>query len=180
MPVLITALVYLCLAAAVLAVRGKPAYPAAKALAGAGFCALALVCALRPGGSPWPMPLPAAFALLRRGGCGHGSVQPAPPRPGAAVGRRAVCGGTSLLYRGAVAPHPATLWCFVFALLAAALLALALRRGLLDMGRLGGMGVGYCFAVSLMAAQGTALALHAPRRAPFCSPRAACCSGPPT
>lgn len=41
MMVMFAAAGYLALAAAVLALRGRPAYPAAKAMAGAGFCVLA-------------------------------------------------------------------------------------------------------------------------------------------
>ena len=165
MPVLITALVYLCLAAAVLAARGKPAYPAAKALAGAGFCALALVCALRPGASPWPLPLPAAFVLCAAGDVAMGLYNLHRSARALRWGGVLFAAGHLCLIAGLWRRTRPTLWCFVFALLAAALLALALRGGVLDMGRMGGMGVGYCFAVSLMAAQGTALALHAPQPA---------------
>lgn len=163
MAVVLCTVVYLALAGAVLAVRGRPTYPAVKALAGAGFCAVALSAAWQLGGSPWPWPLPAAFPLCAAGDAAMG-IYNLYRRP------RALGWGAALFAAGHLC-FLAGLWrrtrpgmlCVVFAAAAAAALAWLLRRGVLDMGRLGGCGVGYCFAVSLMAAQAAALAVSAPQ-----------------
>ena len=160
-------LLYLALAGGVLALRGKPAYPAAKALAGAGFCALAGVCMLRQGGSPWPWPLPAGFVLCAAGDVAMG-VYNLHRRTRAllwgivlfAAGH--LCFLTGLFRCGA--PGPGAL---VFAAAMALVLGLLLRRGRLDMGRLARGGLLYCFAVSLMAGQSAALALAVPRPGPL-------------
>lgn len=160
-------LLYLALAGGVLALRGKPAYPAAKALAGAGFCALAGVCMLRQGGSPWPWPLPAGFVLCAAGDVAMG-VYNLHRRTRAllwgivlfAAGH--LCFLTGLFRCGA--PGPGAL---VFATAMALVLGLLLRRGRLNMGRLAPGGLLYCFAVSLMAGQSAALALAVPRPGPL-------------
>ena len=160
-------LLYLALAGGVLALRGKPAYPAAKALAGAGFCALAGVCMLRQWGSPWPWPLPAGFVLCAAGDVAMG-VYNLHRRTRAllwgivlfAAGH--LCFLTGLFRCGA--PGPGAL---VFAAAMALVLGFLLRRGRLDMGRLAPGGLLYCFAVSLMAGQSAALALAVPRPGPL-------------
>ncbi|HJD20928.1 MAG TPA: lysoplasmalogenase [Candidatus Gemmiger faecigallinarum] len=155
--------VYLVLAAAVPMLRGRAAYPAAKALAGLGFCAVAAASAWQLGGSPWPWPLPAGFALCAAGDVAMGLYnlhrRPAALRWGVllfAAGHLCFLAG---LWRR-MRPGPAA---FALAAAAAAALALLLCRKTLDMGRQGGWGVAYCFAVSLMAAQSGALALAAPQ-----------------
>ena len=159
---LLVCIIYLALAAAVVALRGRPAYPAAKALAGAGFCALAAVCAWQTGGSPWPWPLPAGFVLCAAGdvamGLYHLSRRPAALLWGVGL----FAGGHLCFLAGLWRRLSPTAGVLVFAASAAAVLAWLLHRRLLDMGRLGGCGAAYCFAVSLMAGQSAALALAAP------------------
>ena len=162
MMVMFAAAGYLALAAAVLALRGRPAYPAAKAMAGAGFCVLAAVCAWQQGGTPWPWPLPAGFALCAAGDVAMGRYN-LYRRPRAllwgillfAAGHLCFLAGLALRRRPGAVP-------LVFAVAAALALAAALLRGWLDMGRLAPGGVLYCFAVSLMAAQAAALAAGSP------------------
>ena len=82
MTVWIAAALYLALAAAVAALRGRPAYPAAKALAGLGFCAVAAAGMAGIGGCPWPWPLPAGFVLCAAGDVAMGAYN-LRRRPGA-------------------------------------------------------------------------------------------------
>lgn len=166
MTVWIAAALYLALAAAVVALRGKPAYPAAKGLAGLGFCAVAAAGMAGIGGSPWPWPLPAGFVLCAAGDVAMGAYN-LRRRPGALLaGAGLFAAGHLCFLAGLWRRMRPTAGALAFALLAAAALAWLLRRRALDMGRLGGAGVAYCFAVSLMAGQAAALALAAGQTGP--------------
>lgn len=158
--------VYLILVGLVLAVRGRPAYPAAKALAGAGFCAVAAVSAAGLPGTGWPWPLPAAFALCAGGDVAMGLYNLRRRTAALRWGVLLFAGGHLCFLIGLWRLGRPQLPALVFAALSAAVLLGLLGRGVLDMGRLGGWGAGYCFAVSLMAGQALTRAAALPRTGP--------------
>lgn len=158
----VSAGVYLVLAASVLALRGRPAYPAAKAAAGVAFTVLAVLCALQSGGAAGVRVFAAGFALCAAGDVALGIYN--------LYGRSAwMAGGMGVFFCGHLCfvgglrhLHAAAPAWLLLPALAAALLMLLLRRGVVRMGRLAPFGVIYCFAVSTLLAQSLSLLLSRP------------------
>lgn len=158
----VSAGVYLVLAASVLALRGHPAYPAAKAAAGIAFTVLAVLCALQSGGAAGVRVFAAGFALCAAGDVALGVYN--------LYGRSAwMAGGTGVFFCGHLCflaglwhLHAAAPAWLLLPLAAAASLAVLLRRGVVRMGRLAPFGVVYCFAVSTLLAQSLSLLLSRP------------------
>ena len=149
----VSAGVYLVLAASVLALRGRPAYPAAKAAAGIAFTVLAVLCTLQSGGAAGVRVFAAGFALCAAGDVALGVYN--------LYGRSAwMAGGTGVFFCGHL--HAAAPAWLLLPLAAAASLAVLLRRGVVRMGRLAPFGVVYCFAVSTLLAQSLSLLLSRP------------------
>lgn len=149
----ISAAVYLLLAGTVLALRGRPAYPAAKAAAGVAFTVLAVLCALHSGRTPGVWAFTAGFALCAAGDVALGIYnlfrRPAWMAGGMGVffcGHLCFVGGLWRLH----AAGPAWL---VLPAAAAAAMGLLLHRGVVKMGGLAPLGVCYCFAVSTLLTQ---------------------------
>ena len=155
----VSAGVYLVLAASVLALRGRPAYPAAKAAAGVAFTVLAVLCALQSGGAAGVRVFAASFALCAAGDVALGIYN--------LYGRSAwMAGGMGVFFCGHLCfvgglrhLHAAAPAWLLLPALAAALLMLLLRRGVVRMGRLAPFGTVYCFAVSTLLAQSLSLLL---------------------
>lgn len=158
----VSAGIYLVLAASVLALRGRPAYPAAKAAAGIAFTVLAVLCALQSGGAGGVQIFTAGFALCAAGDVALGVYN--------LYGRSAwMAGGTGVFFCGhfcflaGLWPlHAAAPAWLLLPLVAAASLAVLLCRGVVRMGRLAPFGTVYCFAVSTLLAQSLSLLLSRP------------------
>lgn len=158
----VSAGVYLVLAASVLALRGRPAYPAAKAAAGIAFTVLAVLCALQSGGAAGVHVFTAGFALCAAGDVALGIYN--------LYGRSAwMAGGTGVFFCGHLCflaglwhLHAAAPAWLLLPASAAALLLFLLRGGVVRMGRLAPFGVIYCFAVSTLLAQSLSLLLSRP------------------
>lgn len=158
----VSAGVYLVLAASVLALRGRPAYPAAKAAAGIAFTVLAVLCAMHSGGAAGVRVFAAGFALCAAGDVALGVYN--------LYGRSAwMAGGTGVFFCGHLCflaglwhLHAAAPVWLLLPLVAAASLAVLLRRGVVRMGRLAPFGTVYCFAVSTLLAQSLSLLISRP------------------
>ena len=162
MELAVSAGVYLVLAVSVLALRGRRAYPAAKAAAGAAFTVLAVLCALQSGGAAGVWIFTVGFALCAAGDVALGIYnlygRPAWMAGGMGVffcGHLCFVGGLRHLHAAAPA------WLLLPAA-AAALLLVLLRRGVVRMGRLAPFGGVYCFAVSTLLAQSLSVLISRP------------------
>lgn len=157
MKIAVAAGIYLVLAASVLALRGRRAYPAAKAAAGVAFTVLAVLCALPVGGAEGVLLFAAGFALCAAGDVALGVYN--------LYGRTAwMAGGMGVFFCGHLCflaglwqRHAAALAWLLVPLAAAASLVVLLRRGVVRMGRLAPFGVCYCFAVSALLARSLSL-----------------------
>lgn len=159
MELAVSAAVYLALAVWVLALRGRRAYPAAKAAAGIAFTVLAVLCALQSSGAAGVRIFAAGFALCAAGDVALGIYN--------LYGRQAwMAGGIGVFFcehlcflAGLWHLHAAAPAWLLLPAAAAGSMAVLLHRDVVHMGRLAPFGVCYCFAVSTLLAQSLSVAL---------------------
>ena len=171
MEIAVSAAVYLVLAGTVLALRGRPAYPAAKAAAGLAFIVLAVLCALEGNITPGVRTFTAGFVLCAAGDVALGVYN---------LSRRTawMAGGIGVFFCGHLCflgglwkLHTAAPAWLLLPAVSAGVLVVLLRRGAVNMGRLAPFGVCYCFAVSTLLAQSlsVAFALATPAAVLLCA-----------